>query len=64
MNGLSLPAILACTATICLAAEDSGLTDKTLVVWVSPADLSPSGGSALTVNDTTIDRFDGTAFAP
>ena len=35
------------------------LTDKTIVVWVSPATLEQQGGSALTVNDTTIDRFDG-----
>ena len=42
---------------------DELLTDKTLVVWVSPADLEQSGGSALTVNDTTIDRFDGIVFA-
>jgi beta-fructofuranosidase len=39
------------------------ITDKTLVVWVSPANLSQRGGSAMTVNDTTIDRFDGIVFA-
>ena len=39
--------------------EEAGLGDKTLVVWVAPANLTQRGGSALTVNDTTIDRFDG-----
>jgi beta-fructofuranosidase len=44
-------------------ADDLPLTDKTLVVWVSPANLAQAGGSALTVNDTTIDRFDAVVFA-
>ena len=45
--------------------EETGprLADKTLVVWVAPANLTQTGGSALTVNDTTIDRFDGIVFA-
>lgn len=43
-------------------ADDSPLLDKTLVVWVAPANLTQSGGTALTVNDTTIDRFDGVVF--
>jgi len=43
-------------------AEQTSLTDKTLVVWVAPANLTQRGGSALTVNDTTIDRFDGVIF--
>lgn len=51
---LSIPAIG--------ATEETGLTDKTLVVWVAPANLTQQGGSALTVNDTTIDRFDGVVF--
>ena len=42
---------------------DRTLTDKTLVVWVSPANLTQAGGTALTVNDTTIDQFDGVVFA-
>ncbi|MCU0872550.1 MAG: GH32 C-terminal domain-containing protein [Pirellulaceae bacterium] len=45
------------------APRDTALVDKTLVVWVSPANLTQSGGTALTVNDTTIDRFDGVVFA-
>jgi beta-fructofuranosidase len=44
------------------AAQETALADKTLVVWVSPANLTQSGGTALTVNDTTIDRFDGVVF--
>lgn len=45
------------------STERTGLTDKTLVVWVSPANLTQRGGSALAVNDTTIDRFNGVVFA-
>ncbi|MBM3323434.1 MFS transporter, partial [candidate division WOR-3 bacterium] len=45
------------------APRDTSLVDKTLVVWVSPANPTQSGGTALTVNDTTIDRFDGVVFA-
>ena len=45
------------------AGDQTSLTDKTLVVWVSPANLTQQGGSALTVNDTAIDRFDGVVFA-
>ncbi|MHC4693755.1 MAG: LamG-like jellyroll fold domain-containing protein, partial [Planctomycetota bacterium] len=44
-------------------AGEIKITDKTLVVWVSPANLTQRGGSALTINDTTIDRFDGVIFA-
>ena len=43
--------------------DDPPLADKTLVVWVSPANLAQSGGTALTVNDMTMDRFDGVIFA-
>ncbi|MHC4570000.1 MAG: LamG domain-containing protein, partial [Planctomycetota bacterium] len=48
---LSLVAVVA-------AGEETSLTDKTLVVWVSPANLTQRGGSALTVNDTAVDRFE------
>jgi beta-fructofuranosidase len=51
------------TTAVCPAADDPPLTDKTLVVWVAPANLTQSGGTALTVNDTTVDRFDGVVFA-
>ncbi len=43
--------------------DDPPLADKTLVVWVSPADLRNPVATALTVNDTTMDRFDGVIFA-
>ncbi len=55
--------LLSSVALAAKAADDTPLTDKTLVVWVSPANLTQSGGTALTVNDTTIDRFDGVVFA-
>lgn len=56
---------LICTLYVPLAwtAEQMKLRDKTLVVWVSPANLTQQGGSALTINDTTQDRFDGIVFA-
>ncbi|MHB8971403.1 MAG: GH32 C-terminal domain-containing protein [Pirellulaceae bacterium] len=50
-------------AVTCCAADDPPLTDKTLVVWVAPANLTQQGGTALTVNDTTMDQFDGVVFA-
>ena len=49
--------------TVWADAEETPLTDKTLVVWASLENLDQSGGTALTVNDTTIDRFDGVVFA-
>ena len=60
---IPLESQLACAAlvsptTVGAADGDAPLRDKTLVVWVAPANLTQSGGSALTVNDTTIDRFD------
>ncbi len=57
--------LLGVLAGVCQADGDGKtvLTDKTLVVWVSPANLTQEGGSALTVNDTTIDRFDAVVFA-
>jgi beta-fructofuranosidase len=45
------------------AIDEAPLTDKTMVVWVALEDLDQAGGTALTVNDTTIDRFDGVVFA-
>ena len=42
-------------------AADSALTDKTLVVWVAPANLTQRGGSALTIEDQG-DRFDAIVF--
>jgi len=41
-------------------ARVSAGTDKTLVVWVAPANLNHRGGSALTIQSG--DRFDGVVF--
>ena len=41
-------------------AAAASLTDKTLVAWVSPANLGQRGGSALTIQDG--DRFDAIVF--
>ncbi len=38
------------------------MRDKTLVVWVAPANLAQRGGSVLTLDDGR-DRFDGVVFA-
>lgn len=43
-------------------ADEEPLGDKTLIVWVSPANLSQRGGTALTVDANGIDRFDGIVF--
>ena len=56
-------AVIGGFSVACSAADDPPLTDKTLVVWVSPANLTQSGGTALTINDTTVDQFDGVVFA-
>jgi beta-fructofuranosidase len=42
-------------------AAQPALADKTLVVWVSPSNLSQRGGSALTLEDRR-DHFDGIVF--
>ena len=42
-------------------AETSLLKDKTLVVWVAPANLTQQGGSVLTIDDGQ-SRFDGIIF--
>lgn len=44
-----------------LVAPPARLTDKTLVVWASPANLTQRGGSALTLEDGAA-RFDGVVF--
>lgn len=43
------------------AAEQDILWDKTLVAWVSPANLTQQGGSVLTIEDTQ-KHFDGIVF--
>ncbi len=42
-------------------AEPDALKDKTLVVWVAPANLTQRGGSALTIEDGR-DHFDAVVF--
>ncbi|MGB2864906.1 MAG: LamG-like jellyroll fold domain-containing protein, partial [Sedimentisphaerales bacterium] len=46
--------------TLSLWGADAAKTDKTLVVWVAPADLTHRGGSALTIQSG--DQFDGIVF--
>src|SRR5688500_14276782 len=43
------------------AVPEPPLRDKTLVVWVAPANLTQRGGSALTLEDGR-DHFDGVVF--
>jgi beta-fructofuranosidase len=43
------------------ADQPAGLTEKTLVVWVSPDNLSQHGGSVLTIDDNAF-HFDGIVF--
>ena len=47
-------ALLVCA--VCAAPAEAAGTDKTLVAWVSPANLTQRGGSALTIQ--VGDRFD------
>ena len=44
-----------------LAAADQAIQDKTLVAWVSPANLTQKGGSVLTIDDQQ-SHFDGIVF--
>ncbi len=56
----AVPLMIGCfTAT--LAAEETVLRDKTLVVWVAPANLTQRGGSVLTIDDRQ-SHFDGIVF--
>jgi beta-fructofuranosidase len=43
------------------ASQPARLTEKTLVVWVSPENLSQRGGSVLTIDDNAF-HFDGIVF--
>lgn len=58
-----LHAALLQTASSGVAAPgtETALVDKTLVVWVAPANLTQRGGSALNLDDGR-DRFDGVVF--
>ena len=56
----------ACAAIVTLlvaaaGAADSPLADKTLVAWVTPANLTQRGGSVLTIDDGN-GHFDGIVF--
>lgn len=44
------------------AQAEETLREKTLLVWVAPETLEQKGGSVLTVNDLTVDQFDGIVF--
>jgi len=63
-----LPAAVAIVNVTCwlvpsgAAEATDALRDKTLVAWVSPANLTQRGGSVLTINDRS-GRFDGIVFA-
>lgn len=63
MNRTMLTAcgIVCFLAATCGHAQDS-LTDKTMVVWASPANLEQRGGSALTVDMANPDAFDAVVF--
>ncbi len=43
-------ALLTCSVVAHPAEDDAPLSDKTLVVWASPATLEQAGGSALTMD--------------
>ena len=60
-----LASVLAAVLLVPVTAADKKIkiTDKTLVVWAAPANLTQKGGSAITINDTTMDSFDGVVFA-
>ena len=44
------------------AAAQDAITDKTMVVWAAPANLTQRGGSALTVDMANPDAFDAIVF--
>jgi len=55
-----ISSIMIAFAAFSLCAAESAGTDKTLVVWVAPANLTHRGGSALTIQSG--DQFDGIVF--
>jgi len=58
--GIALPFFGAC-AGVQAAPAERPLGDKTLVVWVAPANLTQKGGSVLTLDDQR-SHFDGIIF--
>ncbi len=55
-----ISSIMIVFAAFSLCAAESAGTDKTLVVWVAPANLNHRGGSALTIQSGN--QFDGIVF--
>ena len=55
-----ISSIMIALAAVSLCAAESTGTDKTLVVWIAPANLTHRGGSALTIQSG--DQFDGIVF--
>lgn len=55
-----LVSLVAGVATLFLCGASAQTTDKTLVAWVTSADLTPRGGSVLTLQNG--DQFDGIVF--
>ncbi len=58
---LAMALVSSALAQTPLNVDEPALTDKTLVVWVAPANLSQRGGSALTIDDGH-DHFDAIVF--
>ena len=54
--------LCALASSVQAQAPEPPLTDKTLVVWVAPANLTQRGGSALTIDDGR-DDFDAIVFS-
>ena len=61
MKPIILTLLTVATGLAVPGAEVVPLKDKTLVVWVSPANLTQRGGSALTIDDGQ-SHFDGIVF--
>ncbi|MCU0706869.1 MAG: GH32 C-terminal domain-containing protein [Pirellula sp.] len=59
---LALESIVSTACVSTAWAQDPALHEKTLVVWVSPANLEQRAGSALTLEDDQ-GNFDGVVFA-
>ena len=58
---LSVLMLTVATPSTPAAPAQAGLRDKTLVAWVSPANLTQHGGSVLTIDDAQ-SHFDGIVF--
>jgi sucrose-6-phosphate hydrolase SacC (GH32 family) len=56
-----IPVLAVAASFLAHGAEPGSLKDKTLVAWVSPANLTQQGGSVLTLDDQQ-SHFDGMVF--